>query len=102
MLYSSDVFDIGKNKPRAPAIDTILFTQAATTPNTLALVPWGVACLALLMQRSSDKSAIVRAKALGSLAVLVADQARGDAAFVTDFRRVGIGLFPSCHQLAYY
>ena len=52
------------------------------------------------MQRSSDKSAIVRAKALGSLAVLVADHARGDAAVVTDFQRVGIGLFPSCHHLA--
>jgi len=34
---------------------------------------WGVVCLAVLMQRSSDKSAAVRSKAVSLLGALVAE-----------------------------
>ena len=35
--------------------------------------PWGIVCLALLIQRSSDKSAVVRAKAIAHLGTVISD-----------------------------
>lgn len=42
------------------------------TPDAVATpAPWGIVCLALLIQRSSDKSAVVRAKALAHLGSVI-------------------------------
>ena len=41
-------------------------------PQELVAAPWGAVCLAVLVQRCADKSAAVRARAMQSLAGVVA------------------------------
>lgn len=47
-------------------------------PSSSLLVPWGTICLAVLIQRASDKAAAVRSKALGNLASFVSAWANAD------------------------
>lgn len=50
------------------------------TPDAVASpAPWGIVCLAVLIQRSSDKSAVVRAKALAHLGTVISDAVGGGA-----------------------
>ena len=63
----------------ATGLDTAATAATAVdVPSTNAHpAPWGTICLALLLQRCSDKSAAVRAKALHHLAEAVHDMLAG-------------------------
>lgn len=66
-LYPSDGASVGGQTPMAfgPPGENMT-PDAVATP-----APWGIVCLALLIQRSSDKSAVVRAKALAHLGSVI-------------------------------
>lgn len=56
------------------------------TPHQVQQASPGATCLAILLQRCSDKSAVVRARALSNLAGVVAENLRSDG---HSFRQVG-------------
>lgn len=65
---------------------TPLTDPASGTPQCARQAPPGATCLAVLLQRCSDKSAAVRARALANLAALVTEHLGVDC---HNFRRVG-------------
>lgn len=75
---------------------SLLDTAATVVPSMAedaSPAPCGTICLALLLQRCSDKSAAVRAKALGNLSAAVRDmldaQKSSDSAHMLHCRQVG-------------
>ena len=54
--------------PLAHILPAQSFVDGSTGPGEVLVAPWSAVCLAVLLQRSSDKAAVVRAKALGNLA----------------------------------
>ena len=86
MAYSEGGSTVGRRTPMGSS-----GTGDEDTPDAVASpAPWGIVCLAVLIQRSSDKSAVVRAKALSHLGSVISaaiDCEAGDGAPLA-FRRV--------------
>jgi hypothetical protein len=70
-LQATRLLSTGGSTGSAPATDS----SGATPPHVQHASP-GATCLAILLQRCSDKSAVVRAKAMSNLAGVVIDQLR--------------------------
>lgn len=71
--------------------DRTLETREPALPANCQLAPWGTVCLAVLVQRISDKAAVVRSKAIANLATFIAEwtSANQDLQSMTQFREVG-------------
>lgn len=68
----------GSGRSTSFSLPTPVTGSGGTTPQHMQQASPGATCLAVLLQRCSDKSAVVRAKALSNLATIVTDNLRSD------------------------